>query len=911
MDKWIFCFSIMLLQWLGAFTQVPNHFVSTSQGVSIRIDSSISATRLFYNFNSYYGSNLVTKDGRTMLYTRGNNLYDSSGVFIDSLQVSDTVYSVGKHFIMYSQNDSNHVLWVYYFSYYPPYDSNSGLYYDVMEISPVKKIVSRLHPLKQMPHSPLCFEVYTNNTGGIELFLKVESDSLYNYKLINSTFILQGISVTKSVAGRYLILKPNHKFTHFYAIEESNISTFAYLNEYRWDSTIHQLFFTRVVDSFDQYLNPRISSLLYGNAQYRVIEFSPDDKLLYMLFNCYDRTCSYLKCIELATNKRKEIPLSNLARPFYNLFLASNGKLYVMGDNQYISCVGNLNRIEKLRVTKDFELFTNISYYTSRFTYFTERYKKLYYKQQFRCDTLVCQNESDTSFFGYFEWHITNLRTNKFTKVVSKNLFLPIHKNDSFFILLVGKAQNSNYTAYYDEDIDLSYIPKASFTMQSTVGCQYVSFQFNSNSTTDTLAPGGYSYFWDFGDGITMVKNSLTPVSQFNHTYTQSGTFQVRLVFSNGFCTDTFIYSNNVTILPAPKPGFTVTPVGSFCSVPVSVVLSSLTTTNVARYYFDLGNGDTLSSIQSTINYTYTRAGTFIIHQHVLGITGCITEDSLKLEIHQGLKNADTPTVLFTTVLDDNTTKTVWKAMPSAAYYSINNKNIPDTFYVDKQALPYQQVQKYIIKGVDSCGNLSTSALVAQTIYLRAENTHFNEYTVLQYTPYETWKNGVLHYRIEYFNEKTKNWDSIAGSAPGTYSKNVDALPGESTQVNTGEICYRIIAIENGGNGQQSISNKACIKIYPVVFIPNAFSPNKDGINDYFKPVAAGLTTYIFEIYDRWGQRVYSDTPESPGWDGTFRGEALPAGEYVYRLSAVGYRKSPSTSDAGTIERKGMLLLVR
>ena len=56
---------------------------------------------------------------------------------------------------------------------------------------------------------------------------------------------------------------------------------------------------------------------------------------------------------------------------------------------------------------------------------------------------------------------------------------------------------------------------------------------------------------------------------------------------------------------------------------------------------------------------------------------------------------------------------------------------------------------------------------------------------------------------------------------------------------------------------------------------------------------------------------VYSDTAESKGWDGTFREKKAEEGAYVYRLSALGLLRSPSTNDARVVERTGTLFLVR
>lgn len=86
------------------------------------------------------------------------------------------------------------------------------------------------------------------------------------------------------------------------------------------------------------------------------------------------------------------------------------------------------------------------------------------------------------------------------------------------------------------------------------------------------------------------------------------------------------------------------------------------------------------------------------------------------------------------------------------------------------------------------------------------------------------------------------------------------------------------------------ISKTIEIKNNYNVFIPNSFSPNFDGINDYFIPVFTkeGFDAKGFEmkIYDRWGHLVYQTNDISKGWDGSMqnKGEALKEDAYVYKI---------------------------
>ncbi len=67
--------------------------------------------------------------------------------------------------------------------------------------------------------------------------------------------------------------------------------------------------------------------------------------------------------------------------------------------------------------------------------------------------------------------------------------------------------------------------------------------------------------------------------------------------------------------------------------------------------------------------------------------------------------------------------------------------------------------------------------------------------------------------------------------------------------------------------------------------MPNAFSPNGDGLNDYYRiKSACAFESYDLIIYNRWGQVLFSGKQPEQAWDGRFNGEFCPSGIYIYRL---------------------------
>ena len=73
------------------------------------------------------------------------------------------------------------------------------------------------------------------------------------------------------------------------------------------------------------------------------------------------------------------------------------------------------------------------------------------------------------------------------------------------------------------------------------------------------------------------------------------------------------------------------------------------------------------------------------------------------------------------------------------------------------------------------------------------------------------------------------------------------------------------------------------------VFIPNAFTPNGDGVNDQFKIFGDLSNIYFMEVsvFDRWGEKVFESNDPGFEWDGTYRGEPAPIGVYIYVATAV------------------------
>lgn len=105
---------------------------------------------------------------------------------------------------------------------------------------------------------------------------------------------------------------------------------------------------------------------------------------------------------------------------------------------------------------------------------------------------------------------------------------------------------------------------------------------------------------------------------------------------------------------------------------------------------------------------------------------------------------------------------------------------------------------------------------------------------------------------------------------------------------------YTLTVTSNLGCGDAT--DDVYIRVYKTIIIPNAFSPNGDGINDTWK--IAKLDTYpeaIVNVFNRYGQVVFHSQGYGTEWDGTYNGKPLPVGTYYYTIDLkIGFGTNPS-----------------
>lgn len=205
---------------------------------------------------------------------------------------------------------------------------------------------------------------------------------------------------------------------------------------------------------------------------------------------------------------------------------------------------------------------------------------------------------------------------------------------------------------------------------------------------------------------------------------------------------------------------------------------------------------------------------------------------------------------------------------PNASFREVG-KSTNTNRYSDATAATSQQSYCYRILYENSCGNRSKPSETICTVFLKKAGS------TIRWTSEAPFTDDVNSYFVIKLNKGGAS--SETGVGPNTtYDPQFD-------DPNEQEFNYQIRVRSNNG-AFLSYSNVILFRREAALFMPDAFSPNSDGINDAFKPSGTFYDNFQLIIYNRWGQSLFQTTDAATGWDGTLQGNRAPEGQYVYKV---------------------------
>ena len=161
----------------------------------------------------------------------------------------------------------------------------------------------------------------------------------------------------------------------------------------------------------------------------------------------------------------------------------------------------------------------------------------------------------------------------------------------------------------------------------------------------------------------------------------------------------------------------------------------------------------------------------------------------------------------------------------------------------------------------------------------------------------------------------TFNWNPIPGATGYQVSVNggVFTIPSSgsngTTHTVTGLPSAQAVAFSVRALGGQTCQNSAvtiatAVTLATEIFVPNVFTPNADGKNDFFLIYGNDITAIDLKIFSQWGEMIYASRDNTRGWDGTYKGKKQPIGVYVYVVNVT-------LRNGSKVDRKGSISLVR
>jgi gliding motility-associated-like protein len=405
--------------------------------------------------------------------------------------------------------------------------------------------------------------------------------------------------------------------------------------------------------------------------------------------------------------------------------------------------------------------------------------------------------------------------------------------------------------------------PTASFTVTPDI-CLNQQATFTSTSTISVGAI--QSWNWNFGDGNTAQNNNGNP---FTRSYAAFGPYTVKLVAisSAGCISDTA--TRTVSVHAMPVASFRLPP--SVCMPNgVSNFTNQSSTPDNASMTYVWTFGDASSPVNTTnASHVYAAIGSYNVRLVATTSFGC-SDDTVQVMS----AFFDKPVALFTVSPDTlcQGSDNVFTDQSTAPNSTIQGWRW--NFDDGSTSTQRNPVKRYNNPDIYTISLLVTNAVgcVSDTfkrdvvVYLQPVVDAGQSFVVPQGTTLQ-------------FNATANNPAALTFSwSPSTGLNNATLL--KPTLVANSDQTYTITA---RGQGNCTASDFLTVKILRKVKVPNAFSPNGDGINDTW--VLENLVDYpgaTVEIFNRYGQRVFRSNGYSRPWDGRYNGQPLPVATYYY-----------------------------
>ncbi|MCL9980789.1 MAG: PKD domain-containing protein [Bacteroidia bacterium] len=411
--------------------------------------------------------------------------------------------------------------------------------------------------------------------------------------------------------------------------------------------------------------------------------------------------------------------------------------------------------------------------------------------------------------------------------------------------------------------------PTANFTVNKDTACYY-SQDFDFVDRTNFS--GSFTVLWDFNDGTT-----ATGSTYLNKTFTSTGKYPVKMVVtSSQGCKDSM--TKDIKVFSVPVAKFTVND-DEQCVQGNSFVFTNTSNENGATtpvmYGWQIAgsSGAPIQVLQKNIpTQTLTDTGIKVVTLGVASAEGCLSTQSLNIYV------AETPLVSITgkdaCASEEIQFGSVLLLNKGTASYSWDFGN-GSTSTSSSPKYTYNTAGPYLVNlnVVSSYGCTGKASAYPVNIYVKPKASFTSEYLLS--------KGLETDWRFDFTGSGATDLEWVFQDGQVDYGMG----PINKTFSATGDFKVRLMASTPSGC-KDSASAMIFLKPELLMWLPTAFSPNIDGLNEGFGPYTTfGLERYELMIFDRWGNIMWKTTNPEEKWLGYDNdGTKVPEGVYGYSM---------------------------
>lgn len=208
--------------------------------------------------------------------------------------------------------------------------------------------------------------------------------------------------------------------------------------------------------------------------------------------------------------------------------------------------------------------------------------------------------------------------------------------------------------------------------------------------------------------------------------------------------------------------------------------------------------------------------------------------------------------------------------------------------YIDPYVSDFRQYE-YEISFADTCGNTIPAVTLAPG-FIAFEETDVNTYNISWEGPINTLSGSFDHRLVISGNNSSVNIDNPFDP--------VEIFLTESQGAD------QVISLQTIYDTDTLHSNSRTLFYQFRAYIPDAFTPNDDGLNDVIKIIGIHASEVDFKVYNRWGELIHRSTTPNPAWDGRVRGTLVAEDRYFYQLTFLSIENK-------RIQQQGSFVLLR